>query len=125
MSQREMVKVPDWIKVTDANVPAGTRYWRLSRVEYWDDQRSGGTHHIYTMSPYDHNKRIAVSNGQQTWEVPLDKPNNEPSSNFAMWGGNYYKAWMTGMPSDSVEGMHMPAKHHVSYLLWWEEATKG
>ncbi len=124
MSQREMVKVPDWIKVTDANVPAGTRYWRLFKVEYWDDQRSGGTHHIYTMNPYDSSKRIAVSNGQQTWEVPLDKPNNEPSSNFAMWGGNYYKAWMTGMPSDTIEGMHMPAKHHVSYLLWWEEATK-
>ena len=119
------MKVPDWIRITDADVSPGTEYWRLSKVEYWDDQRSGGTHHIYTMMPYDRNERIVVSNGQQSWPVPLDKPNSEPPSNFAMWGGNYYSAWMDGQPSDKIEGMHMPAKHHVSYLLWWERSVKS
>ena len=32
---------------------------------------------------------------------------------------------MDGLPSDSIEGMHMPSKHHVSYLLWWEKAVAG
>ena len=122
-ARRELIDVPDWVTINDVQAPPGTEYWRLKKVEYWDDQKSGGTHHIYTKSPHDPSAQIVVSNGHHEWKVPLDKPSNEPSSNFAMWGGNYYKAWMDGLPSDSIEGMHMPAKHHVSYLLWWEKTT--
>lgn len=122
---RELVDVPSWLTINDVKVAPGAEYWRLAKVQYWDDQQSGGTHHIYTKSPHDPSAKMVVSNGHQEWKVPLEKPANEPSSNFAMWGGNYYKAWMDGMPSDSIEGMHMPAKHHVSYLLWWEKAKKS
>lgn len=119
--QRELIDAPSWLKVTEAEVAQGGKYWQLKKVQYWNDQKSGGTHHIYTKTPHDPSAKMVVSNGQQEWEVPLDKPSNEPSANFAMWGGNYYKVWMDGLPSDSIEGMHMPGNHHVSYLLWWEK----
>lgn len=124
MSQREMINVPDWIRVVDAEVPPDTEYWRLTKVEYWNDQQSGGTHHIYIQTPHDPSAILLVSNGQQSWPISLDKPHNEPAANFAMWGGNHYSAHMDGLPSDRIEGMHMPSNHHVSYLLWWERTVK-
>lgn len=120
-STRQLVDVPNWINITDAQAAPGAEYWQLKKVQYWNDQQSGGTHHIYTKAPHDHSVKMVVSNGHREWKVPLDKPSNEPSSNFAMWGGNRYKAWIDGLHSDSIEGMHMPANHHVSYLLWWEK----
>lgn len=124
MATRQMINCPEWVRVVDANVPAGAEYWKLTRVEYWDDQHSGGTHHIYVQEPHDAQQRMLVSNGQERWPVPLEKPQNEPAGNFAMWAHNTYSVEMEGLPSDRVEGLHMPLKHHVSYLLWWERGRK-
>lgn len=121
----EMVNCPAWIKVTKADVPAGTRYWRLVKVEYQNDQQSGGNHHIYSREPHDPNVKMEVSNGQERWQVALDKPTNEAAGNFAMWAHNHYSARIAGLPSDQIEGMHMPSNHHVNYVLWWEEAVKA
>ena len=120
---RTLIDVPEWITITDAQVSPGTEYWFLSKVEYWDDQKSRGTHHIYSKEPHDPSAKMVVSNGQEEWKVSLDKPSNEPAGNYPMWAHNRYTAWMDGMPSDRIEGMHMPAKHHVSYLLWWEKSS--
>lgn len=119
-----LINTPDWISIVEANVPPGAEYWHLKSVEYWDDQRSGGTHHIYTGEPHDPSVRMEVSNEQETWHVPLDKPANEPAANFAMWGGNRYSAKLEGT-SDVIEGMHMPGNHHVSFVLCWERTIKG
>jgi hypothetical protein len=120
---RELINVPDWINIVDSNVPAGTEYWHLKRVEYWDSIQSGGTHHIYADKPHDPALRMEVSNGKQTWFVTLDKPSNEPAGNFPMWSDNRYSAKMEGA-SDRIEGMHIPQKQHVSFLLIWERRIK-
>ena len=92
--ERTLINVPEWITITDAQVPPGTEYWFLSKVEYQDDQKSGGTHHIYAEEPHDPSAKIVVSNGQEEWKISLDKPTSEPAGNYPMWAHNYYTAWM-------------------------------
>jgi hypothetical protein len=60
--------------------------------------------------------------------VSLDKPLNEPAGNYAMWEENIHRATLEGRGitlSDSVVGMTMPQRQHVSYFLEWEERTKA
>lgn len=125
MSDRELVRVPDWIRIVEANVAPGADYWFVKKVEYQDDTLSGGLHHIFVEQPHDIAQSAHVSNGQETWPVVLEKPQGEPAGNFPMFGGNFYSCEMNGAPSDRVEGMHMPSKHHVNYRLWWEKRRKG
>lgn len=122
---RELINVPDTIDITDAGASPGQSYWALVKVEYRDESQSGGTHHIFSMEPHDPAVQMVVSNGFQSWTVPHEKPEGEPAANFPMWGGNVYSATVEGLPSDRIEGMTMPANHHVSYYLWWERATPG
>lgn len=119
------IKLPEWVKVTQAQAPAGQKVWRLAKAEYWDEAQSKGLHHIYIAEPHAPEQRAIVTtiNGQ-SWEIPLDKPANEPAGNFAMSGiPNSYSVQMKGFPSDKVEGLAMIGNRHVSYRLWWELVT--
>lgn len=120
----EDIQLPPWVQVHRVEVPVGERYWHLKRAYWQDHDKSGGTHHIYVLSPHNPAQTFGVSNGQQTWNVRLEKPANEPAGNFAMFKGNTYTAWMDGALSDKVAGMHMPQSQHVSYFFEWELRTK-
>lgn len=121
--ERILIDVPDWVELEEAGAEAGTRYWRLKKLKYLDAHASGGLHHIFSMEPHDADVALVLSNGQQTWTVPHDKPESEPAANFAMWAKNEYTVWVNGHGvemSDRVAGFQMPLKHHVVYQLWWE-----
>lgn len=121
--QRTLIDVPEWVQIEEAGVEAGTTYWQLTQVKYLDEHTSGGLHHIFSVEPHDSSVKLVVTNGQQTWEVPHEKPASEPAANFAMWAKNTYTVWVNGRgveKSDRVSGFHMPFKLHVAYELWWE-----
>lgn len=121
--ERTLINVPDWVEIDEAGTTAGTRYWRLTKIKYLDAHESGGLHHIFSMAPHDAEVTLTLTNGQQTWNVPHDKPASEPAANFAMWAKNEYTVWVTGRgveESDRAIGFHMPLKHHVVYQVWWE-----
>lgn len=121
--ERTLIDVPDWVVIEDASADAGAHYWRLAKLKYLDEHASGGLHHIFSMAPHDPAVTLMLSNGQQTWAVPHDKPESEPAANFAMWAKNKYTVWVNGRGvelSERVSGFHMPLKHHVVYQLWWE-----
>lgn len=118
--------MPDWIQIRKAtarnpNLGPGSQYWRLKKLEVWSDHEND-KHTIYIQEPHG-NAVATVSNGQQSWPVPLNqKPAGEPAGNFPMWAGNIYTVDM-GNDSDRVEGVKMPSNHHWRYDLWFEVAT--
>jgi hypothetical protein len=124
------IQLPAWCSVTRAVVPAGGRYWHLKRAYWQDSDTSGGTHHIYAVGPHDAAVSLVVNvEGTNVVDrVPLDKPATEPAGNYAMWEENIHRAVLEGRGitlSDSVAGMTMPQRQHVSYFLEWEERTKA
>ncbi len=125
--RREMINLPEWVQVAEAQAPAGTEYWRLTRIEFLDEDRSGGRHHIDIMEPHSPQHRFTIrnENGNKSESTALDKPANEPAANYPMWGmPNKYEAYMEGLPSDKVRGMEMRGNVHVVYRLWYEKARK-
>jgi hypothetical protein len=125
MQARELIRLPNWIQIKDAIVTPNQEYWFLKRLEYQDDTLSGGLHHIFVQEPHDITQQARVRGGSETWAVKLEKPQNEPAGNFPMFGGITYSCEMEGLPSDRVEGMHLPSKHHVNYILTYEKQRKG
>ncbi len=120
----ERINLPDWVQIELAKVEGGEEYWQLVKVEYKDDTRSSGLHHIYVMYPHDGSAQLYVHNGNEGWSVALDKPANEPAGNFAMYKNNVYRASLQGhgLKSDAVAGLQMPAAHHVVYQLTYKRA---
>lgn len=125
MTERELVRLPAWIRIVEAVVSPTQEYWFLKKLEYQDDDISGGLHHIFVQEPHDNALNANVHNGSELFRVRLEKPRNEPAGNFPMFGGVTYSCEMDGLPSDRVEGMHMPSKHHVNYILTYEKRRKG
>lgn len=130
---------PQWINFTPfvservafipATVAAGQRYWRLVSVEYLDEAAANGTHHIYSMNPYDlrYSTNVTWANGAAL--APHEKQPPEPAANFAMFGEGYTARLASpspgNLPSDAVTGLGMYGNRHVSFKLLWQEATKG
>lgn len=125
MTDREVVRLPNWIRILDAVVNPTQEYWFLKKIEYQDDTLSGGLHHIFVQEPHDNTLHAKVNTGSESFKIQLEKPKNEPAGNFPMFGGVTYSCEMEGLPSDRVEGMHMPSKHHVNYILTYEKRRKG
>lgn len=119
------VRLPEWVRVAQAQGTAG-QVWRLVRAEYQDETQSQHLHHIFIMEPHAPGEKVIVVNAHdgKSWEIPLDKPANEPATNFPMFGvGNSYSVQMAGRPSDVVSGLTMPGNRHVNYRLWFQLVT--
>ena len=125
MTERELVRLPEWIRIVEAVATPSQEYWFLKKLEYQDDTLSGGLHHIFLQEPHDRMANARVQAGADRFTINLEKPLNEPAGNFTMFGGVTYACEMEGLPSDRVEGMHMPSKHHVNYILTYEKRRKG
>ena len=54
----------------------------------------------------------------------LDKPAHEPAGNVPMWPSNRYTARLVGLPSDTISGLRLPVRQHVTYWLTFERAVK-
>lgn len=131
---RELINVPDWISFyfqdEEKDLAVGTRYWKLTKFEFVDSGQSGGLHHIFVREPHDSDMILVTLNqNDQRWETSLDKPENEPAANFAMWSGNVYRATVSlpkdGSVKDWVRGMYLPQNQHVAYYLTYKLVIVG
>ncbi|MBI2892564.1 MAG: hypothetical protein HYY06_03365 [Deltaproteobacteria bacterium] len=103
-------------------------HWALTSALFQTDEdaESGGNHNIYLEVLDEAGVRIVgaevlVTNGIETWSVfTEDKPPPEYAANYPMWGGNVYRAQVTG-DSDSVFNMRIPNNHHVNFLLTFQQ----
>lgn len=104
------------VTLIEADVPAGTFYWKLVSARWQDAQESGGRHHIYTY-PEDTPMRIVWPGGSATF-----------TGNWPMYNaGNAFSVRPdTAEPVDEIHGMGLgtpeqPAhKIHTCFRLRWE-----
>lgn len=99
------------VTVTVADVPAGTTYWRAVRVHHLTPDENHGNHHIFLDALDEAGNRVPGAQARVTWEggeqvVTVDKPANEPGTNFPMWKWQVCAVAMLGLPSDRVANLH-------------------
>jgi hypothetical protein len=112
------------VAIVPATVAPGAWYWRVVRVHHLTPAENGGNHHIYIdvldpelgTEPNPLGKRVYNARVKVTWEggeqiIVVDKPLNEPGTNFPMWKWQVCVAYVLGLagqelPSDQVTGMH-------------------
>ncbi|MCD6290296.1 MAG: hypothetical protein J7M34_07315 [Anaerolineae bacterium] len=85
--------------------------WRVRRVHHLTPEENGGRHHIFIDMLDENGKRIMGAQARVTWPngeqiVTVDKPANEPGTNFPMWKGQVCSVEGVGLPSDRVENLH-------------------
>ncbi len=127
------------VYVTEAEVSAGTWYWRLVSAQYEDEIEAAGTHHVFYKALDADGDPVE---GQKIWQAwPTGNPDNAVSDqtkgafdqywgNMAMFGGSWCPPWPEGGhgpygayvdgPGDEVWGMGMPCNRHVSFRLTWQ-----
>lgn len=99
------------VEVAQADVPAGATYWRVVRVHHLTPDENHGNHHIYLDALDEAGQRINGAQARVTWEggeqvITVDKPANEPGTNFPMWKWQVCSVAMLGLPSDRVSNLH-------------------
>ena len=112
------------VAIVPATVAPGAWYWQAVRVHHLTPAENGGNHHLYldmldpatAPDPGSLGGRVYGARARITWEggeqiVTIDKPLNEPGTNFPMWKWQVCDALALGSPgeelvSDRVTGMH-------------------
>lgn len=107
------------VVVTPATVAPGDWYWQAVRIHHLTPEENGGNHHIYMdiLDPalgeganpnggrvYGARARVTWDSGEQI--VTVDKPQNEPGTNFPMWKWQVCAAAALGLP-----GLELPSDH--------------
>lgn len=110
------------VQVQTANVAPGAWYWQAVRVHHLTPQENGGNHHIYldvrdpALGDGAESERVNGARLRVSWDggqqiVTIDKPANEPGTNFPMWKWQVCAVECLGLPgselpSDRVTGLH-------------------
>lgn len=105
------------VQIQPANAAAGALYWQAVRVHHLTPGENGGNHHIYLdVEDPEQGGRVNGARLRVTWDggeqvVTIDKPANEPGTNFPMWRWQVCGVECLGqagkeLPSDRVTGLH-------------------
>lgn len=116
------------ITLSRAAPVSGKPVYRLVAARYWDDNESRLLHHIFAEVIDEYGRRLLNESVVMAWDddqavaYTEDKPAPEYAANFPMY--NYlgkYRVFIDGAPSDVINGLGLPGKHHVSYLLTFQK----
>lgn len=99
------------VSIVPVDVPVGTTYWRVVRVHHLTPDENHGNHHVYLDALDEAGQRLFGAQARITWSggeqvVTIDKPANEPGTNFPMWKWQVVAVEMQGLPSDKVTNLH-------------------
>ena len=110
------------VQIQPASLPAGTLYWQAARVHHLTPDENSGNHHIYAdvcdgaADSGEYGARVNGARLRVTWDggeqvIAVDKPANEPGTNFPMWKWQVCTIECLGapgqdLPSDRVIGIH-------------------
>ena len=125
------------VAVEDANVQPGQPYWRLIEATWWNEQESGGKHHIYVEVLDENGNRIVGQpvtvfwgDGSYTGNTE-DKAAPDLAFNYQMYAAGYaYNVKVDGLPSEVLKGAGMGSIEkrdygiHTSFLLTYEKTFK-
>jgi hypothetical protein len=120
------------IKVTQVQSQPGQPVYRLVAARYQDENESRGLHHVFVEVVDENGQRIvgqpvilAWGNDKATM-ITENKPTPEYAANAALYGylpDSSYRVYVDGAPSDVIEGLGLPGKHHVSYWLIFQRKS--
>jgi hypothetical protein len=121
------------ITLTAAQPQAGRPVFRLVEAIYENESESQGMHHIFVEVLDEQGQRIvgqpvklAWADGQATM-ITEDKPYPEYAANtpmYGMIGEGEYSVFVDGAPSDRIDGLGLPGKRHVNYLLTFQRKNQ-
>lgn len=99
------------VTVIPADVPPGRPFWRAVSVHHLTPDENHGNHHLYLDALDEQGARVLGARGRITWDggeqiVTVDKPANEPGTNFPMWKWQVCEVEMMNLLSDRVAGLH-------------------
>lgn len=143
-------EMPPWTSAQPANVVSGETYWRLIQAVYFDEARAGGRVNIFTAALDETGKALAGIPVKLTWGIEVTQyvtrktetkrdPFLQPfdleviaehemgaGSSFSPERGERggYKISIEGSSSDVVEGMGLPLRRHVAFLLVFQRTLK-
>jgi len=131
------------VAIEEAEVEEGQPYWRVVRVHHLTPEENGGKHHIFLDILDEAGERVYDAQARVTWEggeqvITVDKPHNEPGTNFPMWKWQVCAVEALGLPgqtlpSDRVVNLHTghpdeaPGNtlFHHSFAVVFQRTTKG
>jgi CRP-like cAMP-binding protein len=126
------------IGVTEANVPSGQSFWRLTKMVFQDaGAESGNDHTIYVSIVDENGQRLNDQTVKVSWDdagqvqvqrlgVADEKPKGDYCNcnyNWPMYGAGYRVKVDGSVPSDEAYGMIMPEHRHVNYLLTFQRVV--
>ena len=99
------------VSIVPADVTEGAPYWRAVLVHHLTSDENHANHHVFLDALDEEGGRVTGARGRITWEggehlVTVDKPANEPGTNFPMWKWQICTVEMLDLPSDQVTGLH-------------------
>ena len=121
------------ITMTSAQAQAGQPVFRLVEAKYENEFESKGMHHIFVEVLDEQGQRIVGQPVKLAWAdgeakmVTEDKPYPEYAANapmYGMIGEGEYSVFVDGTPSDRIDGLGLPGKRHVNYLLTFQRKNQ-
>ncbi len=116
----------------------GTKYWQIVDAYHLPGQQNKGNHNIFVdMLNADGTRRngahVTLYAGDKQFTNTLDKPANEPGTNFPTYRGPRYDVAGADMPSDRAVGFSTDypdeeagnTNGHHSYMVVFKEAIAG
>lgn len=99
------------VEIQLAQVEKGQKYWKVIKVHHLSPVENHGNHNIYVDLLDEEGKRIYGAKALMTWqggqgEATIDKPENEPGTNFPLWKHQVGTVEGVGLPSDRVVNLH-------------------
>lgn len=125
------------VSVEDASVQPGQPYWRIVDAVWWDEQESGGKHHIYVEVLDESGNRIVGQPVTVFWGDGAYTGNTEDKAppdlgfNYQMYAAGYaYNVKVEGLPSEVLKGAGMGSIEkrdygiHTSFLITYQKTIK-
>jgi len=137
MPERENDALAYGVNIEPVEVPVGEAFWKAVRVHHLTPEENHGNHHIFIDVLDEEGQRIYGAQVKVTWPggeqvLTVDKPPNEPGTNFPVWRGQVCSVEALGLPSDKVTGIHTghpdegPGNtlFHHSFLVVFQRTVK-
>lgn len=98
------------VRIVEADVQPGNKYWKVVRVHHLTPGENGGRHHIYIDALDEQGQRAFNTPIKVNWvgdshTIRIEKPLPEAGTNEPMWKWQVYSVRVAGQPSDRVENL--------------------
>jgi hypothetical protein len=120
------------VSIVPAQVVQGETYWKCIKIHHLTPEENVGNHNVFLDVVDESDQRVYGTRISLKWPTgsgigTIDKPPNEPGTNFPLWKNQVVEIEVIGRPSDRVVGLHTghpnegsgnTLYHHSFFLLF-------